>query len=102
MACPLKVEKRRQEGSEEEKELRVEGDKGSGIESSGRIIGLGFTAGGMCMGPWGLLVNPCCSTIFGLWIEAQQSQNCTQERSREARGEPMAQVGGLCLEHVAL
>lgn len=39
---------------------------------------------------------------FGLWIEAQKPQNCTQERSREARGEPMAQVGRFCLEHVAL
>lgn len=74
---------------------------GWGWEWSG-IPGLSGWGPGEVHGALGPLGNSLLPHHFGLWIEAQQPQNCTQERSREARGEPMAQVGRFCLEHVAL
>lgn len=72
-----------------------------GLMCVGQSLVFRLGAGGSTRGPWGLLKS-LVSHHFGLWIEAQQPQNCTRERSREALGEPMAQAGRFCLEPVAL
>lgn len=57
---------------------------------------------GKYIGPWGPLTVPYCPTILDFGEKLGNLKLHPVEKQGAPRGEPMAQVGRLCLEHVAL